>query len=212
MNIERKNHCVVISGVDSLQIIFLNRERIEGFLNENCLAVAVIPDGGLQLPENENEALEIANYFKKLNVLTAIASPSLQEVSYDVMTLFDIRLSYSPYMLDSRRVLSCEQKKSYEICCGQKAMNEYDRYIGNGSEGTFTTKLVSLLPENEDLVSNVCVYIENLFAGKDIYQNRSILSCFICARNGERESVLREESCRFYRLIKRKADISHDEI
>lgn len=209
MKIETKQNCIWISEADSPEAIFKDRENLLGQIaQQECAILVVEPEDSFKMPQDAEQCEAITAFFRELPVLTVIAGTAFEKADIDSLMLFDIRLGCSDYAISKDTVLSAEQQKQYEILCGEKALVKYLSYMDNGTEGSFATNLIRILPQTEDFRDEVNTYVESLLEGKSPFQTKAVVTCFVQARKGESKLVLTEESRQFYKLMKAKMEES----
>ena len=205
LKIETYNNIVLVES-DSPQDIFQNSEAINDRLEKDAAVLIVNIGGTFSLPEDNVIRENIQEYFKNIDALTIGMKSDFSEVSFDGMTLFDIRTGNTAYSLGHDIKLSDEQLKKYEIMCGRKEAQRYKDFLEKKSDDLFATGLVKVMETESELKDSVTDYAQRLLKEKSPFQIKALISCFMYARTGDTELVMREESCQFYKLIKEKSE------
>lgn len=205
MNFKKQNGYIIISEFNSLKQIYEKKSELDE-LTHLASVFVFIPDSQCETGETEAEKLKIASFFNEIPVIMVLASENMQAYSPDFIMLFDVRLGCHEYMIDKNTEPDERFMERYEILCGTMETYRYKCFLSSSDNEKYASGLVRLLPDDIPFTEALDQYLEKVLGGKTDFQTAAIASCLAAARNGNGNAVLEEESCQFYRLMRKKSE------
>lgn len=144
---------------------------------------------------------EAAEWLSDAPFITVFAAENIKRFSYEMLSLFDIRLGGEEYP-----AAKAKADDKYRLLCGSAA---YYALLSGTSETALN--FVTVLTSYEGFDSAVESYIEKICKDKTASQLRVLISCLVSARKCGIESVLSAESEGFYELMSQKTEDKADE-
>jgi len=180
-----------IKDCKNIKELYENRESIE-----DASVVLVYADDMA-----DDACSEAAEWLSDASCITVIAAEDVERLSYDILSLFDVRIGGCEYPAEKARA-----DEKYRLLCGSGA---YFKLL-NGKADT-APNFVTIPETDEDFASAAKKYIETICKDKTPSQLRILTDCLVKARKSGIESVFSAESEGFYELMSQKAEENADE-
>jgi len=191
MIIQNHNGFTEITGCKALCELYAERDRL------GDMPVILVHADDMEDTVSE----ETAAWFMDVPFITVIAAEDTGRFSYNLMSLFDVRLGGNPYP-----AASAEADERYRFLCGDTA---YEMLSAGKTENA--PNFVTVLSDDEGFSAVAVSYLEHICSGRTSGQLSILTGCLKAASKGGTEAVLSAESNGFYALMAQKTEEQSDE-